>query len=261
MLSTARRISRLLAVTVLLATSLVASTPVVADELQLTLRDGRVTLIAQNVTARDILTEWAKIGQTTIVNLDQVTSGPVTLEFTDVPERVVLDVLLRSAGGYLAAPRAPVLPAASMYDRVLVMVTGSTAGSAAGTPTVGPPSRPSARAPVAPARPPFSFGGAQSAAPSSPFGTPAPNAAPAFLGPAGTESPDVANDDQQGAIALERPYPTPAAQPLTPLLPGDASTQGTPPSAANPWGVPAGSASTPGVIVQPPQADSSGRTP
>ncbi len=256
-------IGRRLAIATVLATNLAVLTPAVAGELQLKLQDGLVTLIARDVTAQEILAEWATVGQTMIVNLDQVNSGPVTLEFTDVPERMVLDVLLRSASGYLAAPRASVVRSASMYDRVIVMATSSpSAGGSARPPAPVAVDRPVTQAPaVAPGRPAFGFGGASGASPaSSPFGTPAANTSPAFLGAAGTAQGGL-EPDQQSAISLERPFPTPAAQPLTPLLPGDISTQGTPPSTANPWGVPAGSARTPGLVVQPPEPDSAGRTP
>jgi hypothetical protein len=49
----------------------------------------------------------------------------VTLELKDVPEDQALDLLLRSVAGYLAAPRTPVLPNASRFDRVVVMATAA----------------------------------------------------------------------------------------------------------------------------------------
>src|SRR6266536_4733784 len=74
-------------------------------EVQLSLQDGRVTLVAKDATVRQILAEWARVGQTKIVNLERIPGGPVTLEMSDVPEQQALDVLLRSLSGYLAAPR------------------------------------------------------------------------------------------------------------------------------------------------------------
>ncbi|MEP6917534.1 MAG: hypothetical protein ABJC89_17920, partial [Acidobacteriota bacterium] len=38
-----------------------------AGELKLTIGNGRATLIAQDVPLRQILAEWARLGQTTIV--------------------------------------------------------------------------------------------------------------------------------------------------------------------------------------------------
>src|SRR5688572_32931788 len=63
--------------------------------------NGRVTLNAQNAPIRTILTEWARLGGTRIVNGDRIGGAPVTLELNDVTERQALDILLRSAAGYV----------------------------------------------------------------------------------------------------------------------------------------------------------------
>jgi hypothetical protein len=57
--------------------------------------DGRVELIAENVTASRILDEWARVGRTTVVNGERVSGPPVTLQLIGVPEREALDVILR----------------------------------------------------------------------------------------------------------------------------------------------------------------------
>ena len=64
-----------------------------------------MSLSAKNATVGQILAEWAKVGQTKIVNAERVGGGPMTLELTDVPEAEALEILLRSAGGYVLAPR------------------------------------------------------------------------------------------------------------------------------------------------------------
>jgi type II secretory pathway component GspD/PulD (secretin) len=74
-----------------------------AGELKLTIGNGLVTLVAKDVTIREILAEWARVGQTRIVNADKLTGGPVTLELTNVPEAQALDTVLRSAAGYVMA--------------------------------------------------------------------------------------------------------------------------------------------------------------
>src|SRR5437773_353951 len=89
---------------------------VASAEVQLSLQDGRVTLVAKDATVRQILTEWARIGQTTIVNVDRIPGGPVTLELSNVPEQQALDVLLRSLSGYLAAPRPAAAANLSRFD-------------------------------------------------------------------------------------------------------------------------------------------------
>jgi hypothetical protein len=94
-----------------------------AGELKLTLNNGRATLIAQDVTVRQILAEWARLGQTTIVNGDKLTGPPVTFQLVDRPEREVLELVLRSAGGYIAAQREVGIPNASVFDRVMILPT------------------------------------------------------------------------------------------------------------------------------------------
>src|SRR6476646_7738985 len=93
---------------VLLAASAVAlSQPVFAapGDLKLTMQDGRVTLIAESVPVRQILQEWARVGQTRIVNAEKLTGPALTVQLVNVPERDALDIVLRSAAGYIAAPR------------------------------------------------------------------------------------------------------------------------------------------------------------
>jgi hypothetical protein len=103
-------------------------------EVQLSLRDGRVTLVATNATVRQILTEWARVGQTKIVNVERIPGGPLTLQFANVPEQEALDILLRAVTGYMAAPRS--VPAANLsrYDRILVLPTAAVARVPVATP-------------------------------------------------------------------------------------------------------------------------------
>jgi hypothetical protein len=53
-------------------------------EVHLTIRDGRVTLDARNVTVAEILAEWARVGRTHIVNGETVAGGLIKIERTDV---------------------------------------------------------------------------------------------------------------------------------------------------------------------------------
>src|SRR5213594_3293119 len=76
-----------------------------APGIRLSIHDGRVWLTATNATARQILTEWARVGHTRVVNGDRIPGGPLTLQLDGVVEQQALDVLLRSAGGFIAAPR------------------------------------------------------------------------------------------------------------------------------------------------------------
>src|SRR3954471_3911411 len=87
-------------------------------DLSLTIANGRATLVAQDVPLRQVLAEWARLGHTTIVNGDKLNGPPITLQLVDRPEREVLDVLLRSASGYIAAPRTVAVADGSQFERV-----------------------------------------------------------------------------------------------------------------------------------------------
>jgi hypothetical protein len=126
----------------LLAAALVVApaAPAPAQDLQLSMRDGRVTLIANNVPVSRILAEWARVGQATVLNGEKLTGPPLTLHFENQPERDVLEVLLRSAAGYIVAPRQVSMADAAVFDRILIMPTSrAPAVSAAPPPQFRPP--------------------------------------------------------------------------------------------------------------------------
>jgi hypothetical protein len=122
------------------------SIPASAGDLKLTMQDGRVTIIAVDVPIRQILQEWARVGHTTMINADKLSGPTVTLQLIDAPERDALDILLRSASGYIAAPRAVQMAGAALYDRVTIMPTSRppavTASNAPPPPTFQRPPQP-----------------------------------------------------------------------------------------------------------------------
>jgi Wiskott-Aldrich syndrome protein len=87
------------------------------------------------VTVREILAEWARVGQTRIVNGEKLAGGPVTLELNDVPEAQALDAVLRSAAGYVMAPRVTGAPGPSRYDRIMILATSRAPVVTASSPT------------------------------------------------------------------------------------------------------------------------------
>lgn len=111
-----------------------AASSAAAQTVSLTLRDGRVTLITQNATPAAILAEWARQGQTRVVDAERVTGAPLTLRLENVSEREALDVVLRGAAGYIAAPRAQGVAGTSRFDRIIVMATSPGAATARATP-------------------------------------------------------------------------------------------------------------------------------
>ena len=84
------------------------------------------TLDAKDATVRQILAEWARVGQTKIVNVERVPGGPMTLE---------LDERARGAGARNAAALASAAtrraaadrrsPTRRRFDRILVMPTST----------------------------------------------------------------------------------------------------------------------------------------
>jgi hypothetical protein len=233
------------ALTLAVALGLAGASSARAD-VQLTIRNGRVSLVATNATIRQILAEWAKIGQTTIVNGDRVSGGPVTLQLSDVPEQQALDVLLRSVSGYMAASRAVALVNASQFDRIIVMPT-----------SVAPPSAPPRAAQAAPVFPragsPSPPG--QPGAPQQPVqdeqdddppvpGT-GPNRGPVFDA---FPQPQVVSPQQGG-----RPGQPGLASPRGPLvLPPAGAPSEAPATYPSFPTVPTGGAAVPGMIVLPP---------
>jgi hypothetical protein len=192
-------------------------------DVQIAMRDGRVTLDAAGATVREILAAWAKVGQTRIVNAERVSGGPVTLHLQDLPEEQALEIILRSVSGYLAAPRANTIANASRYDRIFVMPTSTPPRTAPAPPPafVQPPFNPTIQQ-----QPPFNSDDDDP--------TPNPNMPPAPRGPLFT-------------------FPQPGVPPqpvggVPPGMPPPPVRQGPPPVRGGATGV-----AVPGMIVEPQQ--------
>jgi hypothetical protein len=114
---------RILACVALTGVLLAVAVPAVAGEVKVTFANGLVTIVATDASPRQILGEWAKLGQVRITNLERLTGGPVTIQITNAPEAQALETLLRGTAGYVAAPRASAgdMAALSRYDRILLM--------------------------------------------------------------------------------------------------------------------------------------------
>jgi hypothetical protein len=101
--------------------AVVGAASTASADVHLTIRGGRVTLIARDATVRQILAEWERVGQTKVINADRIAGGPLNLELTNVPEQQALDVLLRSVSGVVLAPRAGAIDNLSAFERIIVM--------------------------------------------------------------------------------------------------------------------------------------------
>jgi hypothetical protein len=76
-----------------------------APAVRLTFKDGLIWLSANDATAAQILAEWSRVGGTTIVNAERISGPPLKLELNGVLEMEALEILLRPAGGFIAAAR------------------------------------------------------------------------------------------------------------------------------------------------------------
>src|SRR4026207_1724454 len=98
------KIKALQALSLFAVFSLGAASTASAD-VQLTMQNGRVSVVAKDATVRQILTEWARVGQTKIVNVERIPGGRMTIELHTATESQALEILLRAMSGYIAAPR------------------------------------------------------------------------------------------------------------------------------------------------------------
>jgi hypothetical protein len=240
-----------------------------AQNLKLQIQDGRVTLEAQNVPARQILAEWARVGGAKIVNAEKVVGAPLTLQIEGMPERQALDIILRGVSGYMLAARQEG-SGVSAFDRIMILPTSSAPRNAGPTPGAG------------------AFGRSM----------PAP-AMPVQAEPVEEEivadGDEMDNDDadadeeaeEEDASASEgagepssgpaapvnrfqrrQVYPNPMGAQMQPFMPqrggvqvfpgqqeepADAPEAGEAPSAGNPFGVPAGASTVPGVVSPVPE--------
>src|SRR5580704_11332456 len=107
---------------------------------RLTIRDGSVWLAADRATASEILAEWARVGQTWIINAERIPGGPMTLELNGVPEQQALEVVLRSASGFLALGRTVARADAmtSRFERILVLPASAAPPASVAPPAAGP---------------------------------------------------------------------------------------------------------------------------
>jgi hypothetical protein len=219
-------------------------------DVQLSIENGQVSLKATNATVRDILAEWARVGQTRIINGERMPGGPITIELNGISEEQALEIILRSAAGYVTAPRASAVVNASRYDRILVMPTSSP--TRPGTPPPQPAQFPQAGQQQFPGQFPAQFPGQsppqfpQQVPPQFQGGQAPPQFPPQFPPQRPVNDDADAQDDPAPNVVLPNGSPVfnvnPAPQP-----PGGAF--GTrPPAGQAPAGV-----STPGMVVPAPQ--------
>lgn len=209
---------------------------------------GRVTLSAQNASARVILSEWARLGGATIVNGEQVAGPAMTLELVDMPERQALDIILRDASGYVLAPRRADTGGDSAFDRVVILAASAGPTNPPPAPVAAVAPRPTLRRPpVLVGQPPANPDGLIGGGGFDPFGGQGGGVPdPQPLGnPTAIPQPLVGRDP--GSL-LDPNDPTGAG-----LLQEESAPSGVAPTPSNPFGIPLGSSSTPGVVTPAPE--------
>lgn len=209
---------------------MVLVTSTASAQVQLSIRNGRVTLVATNATVRQILTEWARVGQTKVVNVERIPGGPLTLQLANMPEQEALDILLRAVTGYMAVPRPVTVANLSHYDRILVLPTAAVARV------------PVAAAPTPLAQRPPAF--------QQPPPDPDDDQPSIVQPPRGPLFPTVPANPQQGAVSA-----TPGAFPPQPTTAPTGvvieQQQGGQPIYIAPFGSTAIGTPRPGMVVQP----------
>jgi hypothetical protein len=204
-----------------------------AGELTVKIADGRATIIARDVPVRQILAEWARVGNTKVVNAEKLMGGPVSLELVDVPEKEALDIVLRSAAGYLAAPRPADVAGSSQFDRVIILATSRPPAVTASVPAPFSVQRPTLPQ-MPPQPPPDDDGDPPDQGPNGPNGPPPGMQGPFPAGaptpgmpfpPPGMQNPNAnPNMPNQPPVTAPRPgmlpQPQPQQMPPNPYAPG-----------------------------------------
>jgi hypothetical protein len=207
-----------------------------AQGVKLQFNAGQVTLSAQNAPVRAILQEWARLGGATIVNGDRVAGPPVTLELTAVPERQALDIVLRSVAGYIVAPRPAGSQGASAFDRIMILPTSSAPRAPAPAPAAVA-GRPPIIRPPGFIRPPDQDVGVDG----DPLEDPTAliqGRDPRVVPPPVVVRPPAVGEDVDPDIVMQEGEK-------------EAAPAGVTTTPGNPFGVPAGSSATPGVVSPP----------
>lgn len=224
-----------------------AAAQTATQAVSLVIRDGKVTLKAEQASLRQILAEWERQGQVKVVGADKLVGAPVTLTIVDVPEKQALEIVMRGVPGYMAVDRVAQADTSSTsgssgagqsrFDRVVVMARATTPVTAAPVTSLG-----GSRGMPSPAQPPAAF---QQTMPEMPQ---------AFAPPVGDDgmSTGPERNDVEQFSQVEPPMPdAPVANPYPNAYPGSpyiGANVNTGPYGGNP-----AAAAAAGVDAAPPE--------
>jgi hypothetical protein len=124
---------RILLIAAVLGLGLTPQSPAQAPpekSLQITFEpNGRVSLVADNVTLREILAAWTREGGCQFVNGERLTGGPITVRYEHQPETDVVASLLKQTAGYILGPRREGAVGASRFEAVYITPTSRPTAS------------------------------------------------------------------------------------------------------------------------------------
>jgi hypothetical protein len=216
-------------------TAIMALTAQASASVQLTIRDSRVWLKTERATIAEILAEWSRVGATQMVNTERITSPLLTLDLRGVPEMEALDVIMRSAGGFVAVSRTDGVEASglSRFSRVVIVPSAANGGTRVAAPPPTPTLAPATPAPPATMPAPVTTeSGAQrligpdgqlvpddqeDAPPSS------PSPSPPVMRPGGSIPPGF-SEPPDAPTPPKAPRPGSITPPVPPRRPGDATS-------------------------------------
>ena len=204
----------------------------------LVIRDGKVTLKAQQASLRQILAEWERQGQVKVVGADKLVGAPVTLTIVDVPEKQALEIVMRGVPGYMAIDRvaqADVAAGPSRFDRVVVMARAATPVAAAPAGSLG-----ASRGMPSPAQPPAAF---QQTLPEMPQ---------AFAPPVGDEGNVAAGPERNDVEQFQQVEPPMPDAPVANAYPGSPYI-GAGANSPGPYGGNPAAAAAAGITAAPPE--------
>jgi hypothetical protein len=240
------------------------------QNLKLHIEDGRVTLEAQNVPVRQILAEWARVGGAKIVNGEKVVGAPLTLQLQAMPERQALDIVLRSVSGYMLAARQEGT-GVSAFDRIMILPTSSAprnAGPAPRANTFARPTRPVMPVEAEPVEEEVVADGDEVDNDEEPEEASDEDDTGGEGEPSSAPQPPPMNRFQRRNV-----FPNPMGAQMQPFMPqqggaqvypgqqqedADGAEGGQQATPGNPFGIPAGATSTPGVVTPVPQEQQPG---
>ena len=99
--------------TVVAAAALILGVPAASDAgesryaIKIAFADGRVSLVAEEAPASEVLAEWSRYGKTEVLGAELLERKLVTVMLEEVSEGEALDAILGRGVAYLTVPRRP----------------------------------------------------------------------------------------------------------------------------------------------------------